>query len=94
MSEVLFVLFLPGWFAVAIAATMGLANTPAWWAPPALAAVWLYPVALVGVSVLAHLLLRRWPVAAHVVNLVPLLWVLPAAALLAWVALSELSQSL
>lgn len=87
--QVAYALFLPLWFAISIAATMGLANTPQWWAAPALLAVWLYPLVAVVAVVASHVLLTRRPGAARWWNLLPLPWLLAGGALLLWIALDS-----
>ena len=89
LPQVAYALFLVLWFPLSVAATMGLANTPAWWAPPALLGVWLYPVALLVAVVVSHLLLSRRPGAARLWNLLPLPWVVVGLGLLVWIFSSE-----
>lgn len=85
LLQALYALFLPVWFGLAIAATMGLANTGAWWSVPAILAVWLYPVALAVAVAVSHAVWPRRPRAARRWNLLPLPWVLMGVALLAWI---------
>lgn len=84
--QVAYAVFLPLWFALSIAATMGLANTPQWWAAPALLAVWAYPVVAVVAVVVSHVLLGQHPRAARLWNLLPLPWLVLGLALLLWIA--------
>lgn len=85
-----YAVFLPVWFALSIAATMGLANTDAWWAAPGMLLVWAYPLVAVVAVVVSHVLWTRNPRRAHLVNALPRPWVLIGAALLLWVLASEL----
>lgn len=87
VMQVAYAAFLPLWFAISIAATMGLANTPEWWAPPALLAVWLYPLVALVAVIGSHVLHTRHPRAARCWNLLPLPWLLAGLALLTWVAI-------
>lgn len=86
----LYAVFLPVWFALSIGATMGLANTDAWWAAPGFLFVWAYPLVLVVTVVVSHVLWNRKPRRAHLVNALPLPWVVIGAALLLWIFASEL----
>lgn len=85
-----YAVFLPVWLALSIAATMGLANTDAWWAAPGVLFVWAYPLVAVGAVVVSHLLWARNPRRAHLINALPLPWVVIGAALLLWILASEL----
>ena len=89
--QVLYALFLPVWFALAVAATMGLANTDAWWAVPGVLLAWAYPLAAVVAVALSHVLWSRNPRQAHLANALALPWVLTGAALLLWILASELA---
>jgi hypothetical protein len=79
-----YVLFLAVWFPLSIVATMGLANTAAWWATPALLWTWAYPLAVLVAVVVSHALLARHPRAARWWNLLPLPWMVAGGALLVW----------
>jgi hypothetical protein len=84
-----YLLFLPVWFALSIAATMGLANTAQWWAGPPLLAVWAYPLVALVAVVVSHVLLARQARTAGRWNLLPLPWLVAGAALLLWIALDS-----
>lgn len=85
MLQAAYVLFTPVWLALAVAATMGLANSGSLWAAPGLVFTWLYPVAALGAAVVSHALFARSPRAAHRWNLLPLPWLVVGVALLAWI---------
>jgi hypothetical protein len=89
--QAVYAVFLPVWFALAIAATMGLANTDSLWAAPAILVVWLYPVAAVIAGAVSHAVWQRRPRQAQRWNLLPLPWVVVGAALLVWIFSSEFS---
>lgn len=83
--QVVYGLFVVPWFALAIAATMGLANTDFPWSAPGILFTWLYPVAVLVACVGSHAVWSRSPRAAHRWNLVALPWVVVGVGLLAWI---------
>lgn len=89
--QVGYLLFLPAWLGLAVAATMGLANTDSLWSGPGILFAWSYPVALVAAAVVSHVVWHRSTRAAHLWNLLPLPWVLIGAALLGWIFSADFS---
>lgn len=83
--QVIYGVFLPVWFLLAVGLTIGLADLESGYGGLAILVVWAYPVVWLVTALVSRQLLRQpRPTVGWWVALVPMCWPLAGVALLTW----------